>query len=48
VLAARYLVDGQEFLVAKYRLSADGKQMFRETTMKGKPLGTEVYDASIP
>jgi hypothetical protein len=44
VLTTRYLANGEEVFVAKYRLSADGKQMLREVTMKGKPLGNEVYD----
>jgi hypothetical protein len=44
VLTTRYLVNGEELSVVKYRLSPDGKQMFREMTMKGKPLGTDVYD----
>lgn len=44
VLTTRYFANGEELLVAKYRLSADGRQMFRETTMKGRPLGTDVFD----
>ena len=43
-LMTRYLAGGNEVFTVKFRLSADGRQMFRETTMKGKPLGTEVYD----
>lgn len=44
VLTTRYFANGEELFVAKYRLSADGRQMFRETAMKGMPLGTDVYD----
>jgi hypothetical protein len=43
-LMTRYLAGGSEVFTVKFRLSADGRQMFRETTLKGKPLGTEVYD----
>lgn len=44
VLTTRYLANGEEQFVVKFSLSADGKQMSRETTLKGKPLGTDVYD----
>jgi hypothetical protein len=44
VLMTRYLAGGNEVFTVKFRLSADGRQMFRETTMKGKPVGTQVYD----
>ena len=43
-LMTRYFASGTEVFTVKFRLSADGRQMFRETTMKGTPLGTEVYD----
>jgi hypothetical protein len=44
VLTARYLSDGKEVMVVEYRLSADGKQMTRDPTLMGKPLGRETYD----
>ena len=44
VLRTRALIDGDEFMVVEYRLSADGQQMTRDLFLKGKPLGRETYD----
>jgi len=43
-LTTRYLMGGEEFMVIEYRLSADGKQLTRDLTLRGKPLGRETYD----
>jgi hypothetical protein len=44
ILTTRYLVSGDEAFIVRYRLSADGKQLTREQTMKGKLLARDTYD----
>jgi hypothetical protein len=44
VLITRYLVGGNEMFVVRYQLSADGKQLTREQTMRGKRVALDTYD----
>jgi hypothetical protein len=44
VLVTRYLIGGDEAFVVRYKLSADGRQLTREQTMKGKRLALDTYD----
>ena len=44
VLTTRVFAGGNEIMVIEYRLSADGKQLTRDLSMKGNPLGRETYD----
>ncbi len=43
-LITRYLVGGNEMAVVRYELSADGKQLTREQTIKGKRISIDTYD----
>ncbi len=43
-LITRYLMGGNEVFVVRYELSADGKRLTREQTMKGKRIALDTYD----
>jgi hypothetical protein len=43
-LVTRYVIGGEDFMVIEYRLSADGKQLTRDLTVRGNPAGRETYD----
>jgi hypothetical protein len=44
VLTTRYLVGGNEVASVRYQLSADGRQLTREQTTKGKRVALDTYD----